>query len=293
LGLLHKRGRSQGEGPGPPPAACQMHTVPASPNRVFRGTSPEYQNTRIPHKTKRYSGFFVQKRHLRQGTGNFCDARRLRRQPLGRPPPLRTEIRQPSPLYPRKAERAQRRGGSGGGNGSVCSGIGGRGFGRVGCSGSAASVGSLVRGRAGISHRGVGSSASKITRARNQKRPGTSGGGRNLEGEAAQETPSAGKGPQTRCIAFGKGSHRRNRAGGDPNPIRRWVVFPRGLAHEPPPFVRKWRCERLGRTHVVAILGSTGAGSPWSTPLTRPGAGFGGWAWKCQGSIAASEARTP
>jgi hypothetical protein len=36
------------------------------------------------------------------------------------------------------------------------------------------------------------------------------------------ETPSAGKGPQTRCIAFG-------------NPIRLWAVFQRGSAHEPPP----------------------------------------------------------
>jgi hypothetical protein len=49
------------------------------------------------------------------------------------------------------------------------------------------------------------------------------------------ETPSVGKGPQTRHIAFGKGSHRRNRAGGDPNPIRVWAVFQRGSAHEPPP----------------------------------------------------------
>jgi hypothetical protein len=49
------------------------------------------------------------------------------------------------------------------------------------------------------------------------------------------ETPSVGKGPQTRCIAFGKGSHRRNGAGGDPNPIRLWAVLKRGSAHEPPP----------------------------------------------------------
>jgi hypothetical protein len=31
-------------------------------------------------------------------------------------------------------------------------------------------------------------------------------------------TREGGAGPQTRCIALGKGSHRRNRAGGDPNP---------------------------------------------------------------------------
>jgi hypothetical protein len=36
------------------------------------------------------------------------------------------------------------------------------------------------------------------------------------------ETPSVGKGPQTRHIAFG-------------NPIRVWAVFQRGSAHEPPP----------------------------------------------------------
>ncbi len=31
---------------------CQLHMVPASPNRVFRGARPEYQNTRIPHMSK-------------------------------------------------------------------------------------------------------------------------------------------------------------------------------------------------------------------------------------------------
>ena len=36
------------------------------------------------------------------------------------------------------------------------------------------------------------------------------------------KTPSTGKGPQTRCIAFG-------------NPIRRWAVFSKGSAREPPP----------------------------------------------------------
>jgi hypothetical protein len=34
--------------------------------------------------------------------------------------------------------------------------------------------------------------------------------------DAAKE---GGEGPQTRFIAFGKGSHRRNTAGGDPNPV--------------------------------------------------------------------------
>jgi hypothetical protein len=38
----------------------------------------------------------------------------------------------------------------------------------------------------------VGPSGSKITRARNRKRPGTSGGGENPEGEAVQATPSEG-----------------------------------------------------------------------------------------------------
>jgi hypothetical protein len=55
------------------------------------------------------------------------------------------------------------------------------------------------------------------------------------KGLAVAETPSEGKGPQTRCIAFGKGSHRRNRAGGDPNPIRLWAVFKKGPAHDPLP----------------------------------------------------------
>jgi hypothetical protein len=44
-------------------------------NRVFASASPEYQNTIIPHTTKQYSGFFAQKRHLRQRTGN-CRANR-------------------------------------------------------------------------------------------------------------------------------------------------------------------------------------------------------------------------
>ncbi len=66
--------------------------------------------------------------------------------------------------------------------------------------------------------------------------------------KAQIETPSVGMGPQTRYIAFGKGSHRRNRAGGDPNPIRRWAVFQRGSAHEPPP-------ENLGSERdVVGML---------------------------------------
>ncbi len=42
-------------------------------NRVFRGASPEYQNTRTPEYhtcPKRYSEFFAQKRHLPQRTGN-------------------------------------------------------------------------------------------------------------------------------------------------------------------------------------------------------------------------------
>ncbi len=68
----------------------------------------------------------------------------------------------------------------------------------------------------------VGPSVGKITRARNQNRPGTSGRDRNQEGEALNRTPSVGKGPQTRCIAFG-------------NPIRLWAVFQRSSAHEPPP----------------------------------------------------------
>jgi len=81
--------------------------------------------------------------------------------------------------------RTKRRGGSGGGNGGTVPRIGSRGIGRV------------------------GPSASKITRARNQKTPGTSGGGRNPEGEAPNQD-----------------SFRRN------PPMGR---LPGGSAHEPPP----------------------------------------------------------
>jgi len=55
------------------------------------------------------------------------------------------------------------------------------------------------------------SSGSRIIRARNTKRSGTSGGGRKQEGEARHRTPFRRKGTQTRCIAFG-------------NPIRPWAV---------------------------------------------------------------------
>ena len=55
----------------------------------------------------------------------------------------------------------------------------------------------------------VGLSVSKITRARNQKRPGTSGRGRNQEGEASN-----------------RDSFRRNPLMGR---------LPKGSAHEPPP----------------------------------------------------------
>jgi len=132
-----------------------------------------------------------------------------------------------------------------------------------------------VQGRRRTHVLAVGPAARKITRARNQKRPGTSGGGRNQEGEAS-----------------GRDSFRRAcpRAGGG---IRRWAVFQRGSAHEPSPLVRELHCERLCRAQVVGILGSTGVGSPLSTPLNRPCAGLGGWASKCQGSIAAGEARRP
>ncbi len=56
--------------------------------------------------------------------------------------------------------------------------------------------------------RGVGSPASRITRARKEKKPGTSGGSRNPEGEAGDETSSVG--------------------------IRLWAVSKKGSAHEPP-----------------------------------------------------------
>ncbi len=81
--------------------------------------------------------------------------------------------------------KMKRRGGSGCGNGRTLPGPGSRGIGRV------------------------GPSARKITRARNQKRPGTGGGGRKSESEARNRTPSVG--------------------------IRRWTVSKRGPAHEPPP----------------------------------------------------------
>jgi hypothetical protein len=68
----------------------------------------------------------------------------------------------------------------------------------------------------------VGPSVSKITRARKAKTPSTSGRGRNQESEALNRTPSVG--------------------------IRRWAVFQRGSAHEPPP-------EDVGRGRdVVGML---------------------------------------
>ena len=75
--------------------------------------------------------------------------------------------------------------------------------------------------------------------------------------------------------------------------IRLWAVFQRGSAHEPQPLVRDLHCERLCPSQAVGILGSTGVGSPLATPWNRPCPGFGGWTWKRQKSIAASEARTP
>ncbi len=84
-----------------------------------------------------------------------------------------------------KAAAKKRRGGSGCGNVEACSGRGGRRVGRV------------------------GPSVRKITRARNENRPGTSGGGRKWESEALNLTASVG--------------------------IRLWAVFKEGSAHEPPP----------------------------------------------------------
>jgi hypothetical protein len=75
----------------------------------------------------------------------------------------------------------------------------------------------------------VGPFGRKIIRARKDQRPGTNGGSRNQEGEAASGTPSVG--------------------------IRRWAVWKRGSAHEPPP-------ENLGsRGAVVGILESRSRGA--------------------------------
>jgi hypothetical protein len=89
-------------------------------------------------------------------------------------------------------ELKERRGGSGCVIEWSRAGIGNRCFGRVGCAVSEVSVGSVARGGEGDSLPGAGSSVRKITRARNQKRPGTSGGGRNQEGEALNRTASEG-----------------------------------------------------------------------------------------------------
>jgi hypothetical protein len=72
---------------------------------------------------------------------------------------------------------------------------GSRCFGRVGCNASDVSGGSLDRSGQSTSLLNARSSVSKITRARNQKRPGTSGGGRNQEGKAPNETPSVEPAP--------------------------------------------------------------------------------------------------
>jgi hypothetical protein len=69
-----------------------------------------------------------------------------------------------------RPDTEERRGGSGGGNGGIVPRTGSCRVGRVGPSGR------------------------KITRARNQKRPGTSGGGRNPEGEASNRDSFRRKG---------------------------------------------------------------------------------------------------
>ncbi len=95
----------------------------------------------------------------------------------------------------------------------------------------------------------VGPSVSKITRARNQKRPGTSGCGRNQEGEASNETPSVGMGPQTRCIAFG-------------NPIRLWAVFKRDSAMD--------RLRRTSQVHATPLGSWTGGAHVRSVYAPEP-----------------------
>ena len=63
----------------------------------------------------------------------------------------------------------------------------------------------------------VGPSASKITRARNQKRPGTSGGGRNQEGEASNRDSFRRKGTPNAMYRVWEGLPPAKRPG-DPNP---------------------------------------------------------------------------
>ncbi len=105
------------------------------------------------------------------------------------------------------------RGGSGCANGGIVPGTGSRGVGRV------------------------GPSVRKITRARNQKRPGTSGGGRKQEGEALNRTPSVG--------------------------IRLWAVCKRGSAHEPPP-------ENVASARDVVLGCRTGGGYVRSVYAPEP-----------------------
>jgi hypothetical protein len=84
----------------------------------------------------------------------------------------------------------------------------------------------------------VGPSVSKITRARNEKGPGTSGGRENQARRAVVETPSG--------------------------EIRLGAVFERGSAHEPLP--ENPESER----EVIGILESPGVTCLASTPLNRP-----------------------
>jgi len=105
-------------------------------------------------------------------------------------------------LFPK---RTKRRGGSGCGIESPRSGVGNRCFGRV------------------------GPSARKITRARNQKRPGTRGRGRgrSQEGEALNRSPSVGRGGP----GIKTGAHKKSLC------VRDAEAHSERNSHSPPKFV--------------------------------------------------------
>ncbi len=128
------------------------------------------------------------------------------------------------------SQTTKRRGGSGCGNVGTFPRTGSRGVGRV------------------------GPSVSKITRARNQKRPGTSGGSRNQEGEALNRTPSVGIRPR-RAAA-----------------LRAMGRLQKGSAHEPPPENVASACDvaRSAAARRGWDAGPAAGTCAASTPLNRP-----------------------
>jgi hypothetical protein len=104
-----------------------------------------------------------------------------------------------------------------------------------------------------------------------EKRPGTSGGGRKQEGEALNQTPSVGMGPPTRRLALGRPCFP---AASCP-PDRRWQCIGRGnrsqgLSRRPgmKDLQGRWEAEAL----AGPVVDRTDAG-PAPLPRSQPGSG--------------------